>query len=140
MAQQFMVACEGLCHRMVPMMTLGQLRDALALANPIAGVRYDQFGLTPTRINSYRGYYDRPALGWTGEIYDMQVGMLLAEVDRVLTGMMFYGWKGGEYTYTRDSPVHVDNPGYATSTALFSVRDMGYVVLLRTSNCTLDTP
>lgn len=108
--------------------TLGELRDALARAPSTAEVRYDVLNLYWHGFHSWRGSYDEPAIGWSGERYDARgkdydvtAGALLALVDEALSGKEFTGYKGGEYRYHRASPVNVDNWGDYTCTQLVNV-------------------
>lgn len=109
---------------MRPQVTLGELRDALASASPDAQVRFDQFGLLCRGLDSWRGVYALPAVGWCHRSAGHErptVAGLLARVDRALAGQVFVGWKGGNYTYGHPSPIWVDNPGEVSDTALVGV-------------------
>lgn len=87
-------------------MTLGALIEAL---RPHAkdDARVSIAGLGPVSgIASYRGYYDQVALviGHPGH----NAGSLLRALEAAASGNeTYYGWKGGEYTYSKSTPVWV---------------------------------
>jgi hypothetical protein len=119
-------------------MTLGDLRSVLALAAPDLPVSYDQFGLCWEGLDSWRGIYAYPALGWrpydAAKRDDATAGRLLALIDRALAGEVFTGYKGGEYTFSHASPVWVDNYGKANSTALIGAAVEPWGVVLKTAH------
>jgi hypothetical protein len=82
--------------------TLGVLIDALAAMPPNALVA------NLCEPHSYRGYYERLAF----EQHDgtRSADSLLRECQRCIY-QVFDGYKGGEYTMTRDSLVHIANYG-----------------------------
>lgn len=93
--------------------TLGSLIDELEKCRPSAEVQFDFCYLRPTKVASYRGYYDHLAIGWTEKSYGPEhhwipVPMLLVELKDAV-GKSFEGYKGGDYTMTRDTPVWVAN-------------------------------
>jgi hypothetical protein len=57
--------------------------------------------------HSYRGYYEQVAI--MAHDYESTVGGLIEEVTMCLS--TFTGWKGGEYTMDRDTPVWVASAG-----------------------------
>lgn len=118
------------------MITIGELLEKLhAVQDNKAMVVYDFCGIIPTKINSWRGVYAEPALGWKVWSYkdtDVMVSTLVEELEQAIDGRMYFGWKGGEYFYTKDSPLHVDNPGESSDTAIFDVLDCGWQVILIT--------
>lgn len=119
-------------------MTLGALRDALAAFKRDARVRFAAFCLVPTRLDSWRGIYAEPALGWKdGDVNPAPtVGALLDDIDRALAGREFTGWKGGEYSYHRGSPVWIANSGDSGQTALVAVdQPYGGAVWLHVAEC-----
>ena len=112
-------------------MIIAELLQALKRANPDADVRFDFCGCSPTTVDSSRGDYSIPALGW----HDGQaptVSALVRELDMATDGREYTGWKGGEYTYTTKDCICVDNPGKWTSTELLRVEDKGWQVILHT--------
>lgn len=112
-------------------MNLGTLRDTLVLVPRDAPICFDTFGLRWSgSLHSWRGIYAEPAIGWTDGSARHLAAALIARIDSALAGEVFTGWKGGEYTYDRESPVWVDNAGEWTSTALVGVTvEHGYVYL-----------
>ena len=120
-------------------MTIGELINELKKCKPDSKVYYDFAGLMPTTINSWRGTYDEPALGWAGLKYLCNWGLdnpptvenLLKELDLALQ-LSYTGWKGGVYFYTEDSPLHIDNYGEWTCTELSRVENTGSSVILHT--------
>ena len=109
-------------------MTLGRLIDALAEMPQDENVEFDFCHLCPTTLASYRGYYERLALGFA-EGGNITVSGLLAEC-RKAVGATFSGWKGGDYVMDRNTLVHVANQGDTSNTQIVRVqRGYGGVVL-----------
>lgn len=102
-------------------------------------VFYDFCMTHPTTIDSWRGVYALPALGWDdggwhGEREPNEpptVSALLEELKSSL-GKTFQGWKGGDYTYNGTEPLYVDNPGRSGATLVDGVSDEGWCVVIRT--------
>lgn len=118
-------------------LTLGQVIDVLERVDDKSrGVAFDFAATAPTRVRSYRGYYDQPALGWAATGYSgshqpPSVADLITEL-RGAVGRTFEGWKGGDYTYDFDSPLWVDNPGDCNGTYITGADTEGYYVVLKT--------
>lgn len=115
-------------------MTIGELLDELGKANPESIIYFDFCRASPTSIISSRCSYDEAAIGFefTDSVVDRtQVKHVIDNINEVLSGMTFHGYKGGEYTYNRSTPLHVDNYSDCTNTELVSVtiEDYGYVYL-----------
>lgn len=106
-------------------LTLGELRDALLVAqretDPYAKVEFDFCHLCPTKFDSYRGYYDHIALGFTTDYAPPTLKQLLERVDETI-GHAFEGYKGGTFRMGRNTPVWVDRWGDCSSTMLVGVR------------------
>ena len=110
-------------------MTIGELLDILAPLNPYKEVIFDFGYLAPTVVNSWRGSYNEPALGYGVYGYSSSptgfrpptVGVLVEELKGAISGVCYTGWKGGEYQYYRSSPLHIDNPGDYSCTELVGV-------------------
>lgn len=96
---------------------LREIISALEKCSPNLSVRFD-FGGHPSTVDSYRGYYDQLALGWHGDT--PTVGELLTEL-RSAVGGIYYGWKGGEYTMTKDTPVWAANRGESAQLGIVEV-------------------
>ena len=91
---------------------MAELHRLLKRAKPDAAVYLDFGGFArPTTIDSYRGYYDRPALGMRDD---------------------FEGWKGGIYRYSGDETLFVDNPGDSSGIVVTGLVDEGYRVTITT--------
>lgn len=118
------------------MLTLGQLIKELEAAKPDTPVYYDFAMHVPTRVDSYRGYYDKPALGWdvarvAGVPNRITAVELIAELKEA-TDRMFGGWKGGEYWYSLSDELYIDNPGESSGIGITRVEDLGYRIILHT--------
>lgn len=83
-------------------LTLGQVIDILKKAPQDKEVRHGFGG-----PHSYRGYYD--CLGFI-PIGHVQVKEMLYIAKRVV-GRTFTGWKGGDFTMTKDTKVYLANVG-----------------------------
>lgn len=96
--------------------TLAELINILQVKKPDTAVYFDFCRFVPTKLDSYRGYYDQLALDFTqGE--ENTVGNLLAECKSAL-GKTFHGYKGGEYRMGADTPIWVADHGQCYGTAL----------------------
>lgn len=105
---------------------LGNLIEDLEKYPSNAYVSIEPFGLYPTGFGSYRGYYEDLSIGYTTEKYNEKVldcGKLL-EKAKECVGKTFYGYKGGEFTMTKNSVIWLSNYGDATSVILTGVEDM----------------
>lgn len=119
--------------------TLGDLIATLKMAAQDSRVFFSFGGCVPTTVDSYRGYYNQPALGFTmtgrhaerGSTQPPTVAALLVELNRALTDT-FTGWKGGEYHYDKSDTLYVDNPGDCTNTKVCGVEIQDYEVFLLT--------
>lgn len=114
-------------------MTLGELTIALQHSEMEDQVRFD-FGLqVPTQFNSYRGFYEDLALGYTEEksIYESRVKEVLAACVAAIDSI-YVGYKGGDYRMTRQSRIWVAKCGDASGIALVGVRHYHGDVVLET--------
>lgn len=117
-------------------MTLGELIDALERAKPELSVVFDFPWVYPSGFGSYRGFFNELALGYVvggyfgSNDYYKNVGELLASA-KTADGMEYSGWKGGNFTMTRETPVWVANAG-DTGTALRGVLIREHEVILVT--------
>lgn len=117
--------------------TLGSLIDILKRCPPEADVQYDFCYLAPTTVDSYRGYYDHLALGWTdkyeGEGHWPKVKDLLPILERAV-GHAYQGYKGGEYVMDSGTPLWVANYSHSGGTGIIGVEIEGkHSVVLVTS-------
>ena len=113
-------------------MNLGELIDALAEC-PAEYLRIaEPMPLTPRSVSSYRGYYEDLAIEYVeGYGEKMRLDHFLTTL-RSAVGETFEGYKGGEYTMSRDTCVWVSNHGKASSTRVSGVvvdDDTAYLTL-----------
>lgn len=94
-------------------------------------VLFDFEYLHPGAVESWRGAYDELAINFTAEGNAPKLSQLL-EVLEGSVGQTFEGYKGGDYTMSRHTPVWVANHGNAGNTAIIDVLDFGYQVVLAT--------
>lgn len=105
-------------------------------------VYFDFGSAVPTIMQSWRGSYYELALGYTLTGYDAPhdhfkqrlATELLQELKETI-GKEFTGWKGGEFTMSKDTPIWVNNPGNSGNTAIVAVKDGGYCLYLITAFC-----
>jgi hypothetical protein len=116
---------------------LGELIDALkATINPEypdKAVRFDFGGIIPTKLDSYRGFYEQAALGYETEpqAEDALLKDLIAHLEGRI-GESMEGYKGGRYDIDRETWVWAANVGYATRTAIVGVEDLEYMTIINT--------
>lgn len=96
-----------------------------------ATVRYDFEYLFPTSIDSWRGSYDELALNFETQGEEMKVSEFLNMLKECV-GKTFTGYKGGDFTMHKGTPIWVANYSHSGNTAVIDVVDNGYVVLLIT--------
>jgi hypothetical protein len=105
--------------------------DRIELYGEEASVRYDFEYLFPTEIDSWRGSYAELALNYKIDGEEMTVSAFL-QMLKDTVGKTLTGYKGGEFTMDRDTPVWVANYGNSGNTAVVEVVDNEYVVILVT--------
>lgn len=119
-------------------MTLGEVIDALRQAGDTepGRVEFSFPRMVPTDIDSYRGSYDMPALGWEIDAYNKEglrvTPHSLAYRLEQSIGHRYCGWKGGTYTYNRDDILCVDNSGECNQVVIEKIEliyDKKYAVL-----------
>jgi len=96
-----------------------------------ATVSYDFEYLFPTSINSWRGSYDELALNFETQGEKMKVSEFLKMLKECI-GKTFTGYKGGDFTMHKGTPIWVANYSHSGNTAIIDVVDNGYVVILIT--------
>jgi|SRR3984957_9010364 len=115
-------------------MNLGELIDAL----DGCGAQWVQLAIPtpsyPARVSSYRGYYEDLAIEYDedSDHRKMSVGEFLRML-RAAIGYTFAGYKGGNYTMSRESNVWVANWGNAPGTRVVGVvvdDDIAYLVMI----------
>lgn len=119
-------------------MTLGELIDALKAITRThhnngdeREVIYDFLGHVPTTLGSWRGIYSELALGVGGYDDAPTLSELITRCESAV-GETFEGWKGGKYTMSRNTNVHVANRGETWSTGVIGVLDSDYQVVILT--------
>lgn len=130
-------------------LTLGEIIERLEKCGLTYGendepkqVDYDFGTAIPTYLDSWRGNYSELALGYKLSGYDNNeehfakttAESLLSELKSAI-GKEFTGWKGGEFTMDKSTPVWVANPGNSGNTGIIDVIDDGYRVVLMTAYC-----
>jgi hypothetical protein len=112
-------------------MNIGQVINRLADFDEDEFIYFDFCNCVPTGVNAWRGIHAEPALGWS-KIEDNAptVKQLIAELEEAVDGRKFTGYKGGEYVYSRESPLHIDNWGESSSTRIKSIKFVdGYLII-----------
>lgn len=117
-------------------MTMDDLIEALESIPNDKQIVFDFCSVAPTTIDSSRGFYNNPALGWapTGHSgkHHPPSAEQLADHLRTAIGRTFEGWKGGDYVYTGTEPLWVDNSGDWNSTYITDIQTDGYYAVLIT--------
>lgn len=127
-------------------MTLDELIAALRLIarrekqDEARTVHFDFCGAFPLlSFGSSRCFYERPAINWAvNRRLNEAVGQpppldaFLAFVETI-PGATVHGYKGGEYTVSGRSLVHIDGHGECTSTVIADVEDEVWRVILATA-------
>jgi len=96
-----------------------------------ATVRYDFEYLFPNNVDSWRGRYSELALNFTTEGQEMKVSDFLIMLKDCI-GKEFTGYKGGEFTMNKHTPIWVANSGNSGNTAVIDVVDNDYCIILIT--------
>jgi len=109
-------------------MSLGELVARLEAANPNAIVRFED-GTYPRDFDSYRGYYRFVAVDHGPEC---TVAQFLSKTKQAI-GATFVGYKGGEFTMTKFTPVWVSEYGRASGIGIVDVQSSDKEVVLRTA-------
>jgi len=130
-------------------LTLGEIIDKLEKCGLKHGdedehkeVVFDFASAIPTNLDSWRGSYSELALGFKLSGYDNEddhfaettAETLLSELKGAI-GKEYTGWKGGEFTMNRDTPVWVSNQGNSGGTGIVDVVDDGWRIILMTAYC-----
>lgn len=85
----------------------------------------------PTGIDSWRGAYSELALSWDMDGEAMTLDRFTAML-KWAVGQTCYGYKGGEYRMTRDTPLWVSNYGRGDHTTVTGLLDEGWRVVILT--------
>ena len=117
-----------------PQLTLGELILKLEAAkDKTVDVRFDFAWFRPRGLRSWRGSYSEIAIEWD-EKTETKVQWLIDELKAAI-GKTYEGYKGGDFTMGKNTPVWVDNYGDASHTGVVDVLDNGYVVIIETRYC-----
>lgn len=88
-------------------MTIGELKQLALKYHPDTKVQFGEGPFAPDgSTHSYRGYYDRPAIGYGVGECSCTVGQFVSSLHK-LTSTTYSGYKGGEYEYTDNHSVYV---------------------------------
>jgi len=121
-------------------MTIRELIDELLQNTPDAKVYFSFGDCVPTTIDSWRGAYSEPALGWAPSGYSGDgkaptVAALIEKLEKAVGPYSHYhGWKGGEFQFTDNQTLRIDNPGDSTDTVVDRVEDRDWLVMIHTHN------
>lgn len=119
-------------------MKIKELKEILQKANNEATVYFDFGECFPTTVASWRGIYEEPSIGWSSTsgyrppYIPPTVKVFLDELDYATSGMMYGGYKGGEYSFSDEQTLHVDNYGICSYTEIIGVDIHEYFVVLNT--------
>lgn len=104
-------------------MTLGELKEKLEPIKDNKGYVSFEFGnANPTEFDSYRGYYDELALGFSGDHgTSMDISTFYTMVCDAI-GKEFIGWKGGEFIMTESTPIWISCTGNSSDTKLNDIK------------------
>jgi hypothetical protein len=118
-------------------MTINKLISLLKGAKQDIHVYFSFCSCIPTEIASWRGIYAEPALGWSPSGYYGEyptVESLIKELESAITHKGYCGWKGGDFYYNGDEPLHIDNEGECTYTEISDVEIKEWEVIIHTIN------
>lgn len=114
--------------------SIGAVIVALNHCKPEATVAFDFCYLSPTTLNSYRGWYDHLAVAWApGSHHPWPTVDQFRTGLRAAVGATFTGWKGGEYVMRAQTPLWVDAYGDASGTGIIAIEDSDGTVTLVTA-------
>lgn len=130
-----------------PQITLGELLEALeniptkqGSDNEPVQISFDFGTAYPTGFSSWRGSYDEIAINYALSGYDAEQ---FAHTDlkdfvewlKKTIGATYTGWKGGDFTMDKNTPVWVANDGNVGNTGVIGVLNQGYEVIILTQYC-----
>jgi hypothetical protein len=99
------------------MITLGKLIDAMEPYKDADGyVSFDFAGAVPTGIDSYRGWYERLSIAYSGDYGESMTPKAFYAMLTNAVGSYYTGWKGGTYRMDRGTLVHIACPGCTSDT------------------------
>lgn len=113
--------------------TVGYLIERLSRFDSEETLRYDFVYMRPTkRLESYRGYYDHLALGYTDKSGEELTVKELKKMLEDSIGHDYRGYKGGTYTMYDTTPVWVANNGESGGTAIVDIEKIDCCVTIVT--------
>jgi hypothetical protein len=115
-------------------MNLGEVIEKLKQCNPDKPVLIDT-GEKPRSFQSYRGYYSDLAIDFDEEEKETTVAELL-QMAEAANGETFTGYKGGDFTMSRSTPVWVSEYG-TTGKMLAGIEEGDVAVILMTKEDSL---
>lgn len=110
------------------LMTLGELISALEKVADKSKLVKTLGGTYVGGLCSYRGYYEDLAI-----MPRLDTGLTAGELlerARNAVGQQFSGWKGGEYTMDRDTPLWLADSGCSLGIGVKRIKERKYSVLL----------
>ena len=102
-------------------LTLGDFQTFLKRMPFDRRVRFDFPNAIPKEFNSYRGYYTDLALGYEDPYGKHLILENFLQYVKSIEGQVFTGYKGGDYTMNRWTPLWAANYGDTTSIAIVGV-------------------
>lgn len=96
-------------------------------------VEFDGRLCNPGDVDSYRGYYSDLYIDYEGA-EERTTGDFLQNL-REAVGETFTGYKGGDYTMSRSTPVWVDYYGGASGIGVTGVEVRGVVTVITSAEC-----
>ena len=94
-------------------------------------VYYDFGNFFPTSIDSWRGSYSELALNYTEDGEPLKISKFL-ELLKGAVGETFTGYKGGDFTMSKHTPIWVANYGSSGSTAVVNMIDEKWRIIIVT--------
>ena len=119
-------------------MTIFEILEKLKNVNPEARVYFDFCNCFPTTVNSWRGIYAEPAIGWSSRRISgdepQTVERFVNRLEEAISGTIFQGYKGGDYTFRGNQELHVDNWGEYSRTSIKEIKIDTFVLLVTEDN------
>lgn len=118
-----------------PQLSLGEIIIRLeTVGDKEKKVYFDFENAFPTTIGSWRGSYDELALSFDFEGDSPTTTSLLKDF-KFAVGGTYQGYKGGEYTMGKRTPVWVANYGNSGNTGIVGIKETDYSVIIETAYC-----
>ena len=118
-----------------PQLLLGELILKLeAVEKKDLRICFDFEYAFPTHLSSWRGSYCELAISFEFEGNAPTVEEFLKKLNSAI-GQTFTGYKGGDFTMGKNTPVWVANYGNSGNTGVVGVIDTGYTVIIETKYC-----